>query len=405
MSDHHPQNVLQEINQSIACNEQENAKLPIIENLKTRIEKELKKDGLFELLFKKFHNTGSVCDQLQCCGRDYDFDINVILSIVEIEPKLRFFLRKDAPGFTQLQLTTDQLRSQKTKWNLNWDDFLYNLTSQDPKSGRLWIDPTFLRKWFQTIVKNVDVKYLTDNNVRDIKMEASGPGLRLKITAESLSDPIQVDLVPVLEFLPYNLFANCGVFMNLSILIPFAAKNEHPWIKKFFLWLQMLRENFDITNDDNNKWENFVKKTESSRMKSPIFAKLLKFIARKFEVWLETHREFYIIFEVLYRNNVFKEPFFLVPKPCCHDNVEDADIKWRLDFQMAEIKILEGCPKNTIRLLKTFRSGNAKEMGGKNKHMSGLSSYLLKTIVMLLVRDKPGVNFTNKLAKEQSRKG
>ncbi len=89
----------------------------------------------------------------------------------------------------------------------------------------------------------------------------------------------------------------------------------------------MIGENFDMTNDNN--WENFVKKTEPSRMKSPIFAKLINFIVIKFEVWIETHREFYIIFEVLYRNNVFKEPFFFVLKPCSHDNVEDADIKWR----------------------------------------------------------------------------
>ncbi len=56
MSDYYAQNVLQEINESIPCNEQQNAKLPKIKNLKIRIVKELiKKDGLFELLFKKFY--------------------------------------------------------------------------------------------------------------------------------------------------------------------------------------------------------------------------------------------------------------------------------------------------------------------------------------------------------------
>jgi hypothetical protein len=132
-------------------------------------------------------------------------------------------------------------------------------------------------------------------------------------------------------------------------------------------------------------------------LRRQIFPNSINYMVRKFENWLKEHREFRIIYEVLLKHNMLQEPFFLVPKALSHENIEDADIMWRLDFHKAETKILRGYPKNIIRLLKTFRNGNAVDMGGKNKYMSGLSSYSLKTIVMLLFKERKGVNFINVL--------
>jgi len=89
-------------------------------------------------------------------------------------------------------------------------------------------------------------------------------------------------------------------------------------------------------------------------------------------------------------NNGLKEHFFLVPKALKNTNMDDADRMWRLDFHNVEMKILRGFPKSIIRLLKTFRNGNKEKM-------SGLSSYLLKTIVMLLVKKRSDLIWSEKI--------
>jgi hypothetical protein len=59
------------------------------------------------------------------------------------------------------------------------------------------------------------------------------------------------------------------------------------------------------------------------------------------------------------------------------------DSEWRLDFHDAEIQIIKdkGCAKPVIKLLKLFRNTNIV--------MKNLSSYLLKSIVMDLIRTNP----------------
>ena len=72
------------------------------------------------------------------------------------------------------------------------------------------------------------------------------------------------------------------------------------------------------------------------------------------------------------------ENFFMVPKSKYQNSPE-----WRLSFTDIERKILHqhGCAKMVIKLLKYFRDCN---------HLiQGLSSYSLKTLVMLMIRKEP----------------
>ena len=72
------------------------------------------------------------------------------------------------------------------------------------------------------------------------------------------------------------------------------------------------------------------------------------------------------------------EKFFLIPKSKHHNSPQ-----WRLSFPDMEKKILyqHGCAKMVIKLLKYFRDCNHE--------LQGLSSYSLKTLVMLMIRKNP----------------
>ncbi len=72
-----------------------------------------------------------------------------------------------------------------------------------------------------------------------------------------------------------------------------------------------------------------------------------------------------------------KKEFFVVPKP----RTSDDPTEWRLDFHDPEKEIIgnKGCAKMVIKLLKLFKS----------KNNLNTSSYLLKSIIMDLVRKNP----------------
>jgi hypothetical protein len=50
-------------------------------------------------------------------------------------------------------------------WVAQWNNFLKYLTLPDASTGRRWIDPAMLRRWFQGIVDKSNIKNLTDYNV------------------------------------------------------------------------------------------------------------------------------------------------------------------------------------------------------------------------------------------------
>ena len=72
------------------------------------------------------------------------------------------------------------------------------------------------------------------------------------------------------------------------------------------------------------------------------------------------------------------ENFFFIPKSKNYNSPQ-----WRLSFAELEKKILykHGCAKMVIKLLKYFRDCNPE--------LQGLSSYALKTLVMLMIRRDP----------------
>ena len=72
-----------------------------------------------------------------------------------------------------------------------------------------------------------------------------------------------------------------------------------------------------------------------------------------------------------------KKEFFVVPKP----STSKDPAEWRLDFHDAEKEIIgnKGCAKMVIKLLKLFKA----------KNNFNPSSYLLKSIIMDMIRQEP----------------
>jgi hypothetical protein len=382
-----PSVVLYEINESIACREKElNAKFTIIENLKSRLEKELKKDELFKLLFQRFHNTGSFYDGLACSdGSDYDLDLNLILSIEELLPVLRFFENKEASGFLRLNLKTGGHLKSEPNWEVKWSRFLDQLTSCDADTKCQWVDPSLLRRWFKTIVSNLDMGNLKGDDIMDVKVSSAGPAMKLTISAKSLPDSIDVDLVPVFQFLPEVLFY-VPEDHKFHDLVYSGERIGRPEIKSFFDRC-FLEFSIGMTKSASNRLDMELRPEEKFFLVLEDMEIMVKGGCQIKADQKKALEEFEIIYDVLSDNDGLKEPFFLVPKALKNINMADADKMWRMDFHNVEMKILTGYPKKIVCLLKTFRNGNAD-------NMSELSSYLLKTIVMLLVKERPDLTWS-----------
>jgi len=101
----------------------------------------------------------------------------------------------------------------------------------------------------------------------------------------------------------------------------------------------------------------------------------LDYVGDELQRFWESHME--AEFEE-YGTLAIDENFFLIPKSKHQDSPQ-----WRLSFTDLEKKILyqHGCAKMVIKLLKYFRDCNPE--------LQGLSSYSLKTLVMLMIRKDP----------------
>jgi len=191
-----------------------------------------------KVLFRKVYHTGSYYDGCRCAVAD-EFDLNLCLNIDFLQPFVKFFKVKNAPGFLKLVLTSDVLSTKKPAWNAQWPEFLKHLTRPcvDVTEGFCrTIDSSLMRDWFQDVVKNSNIGKLTDDDITSIKIIEHGPALTLKIETRNISTVIDVDVVPVFDF-RYGVLTNSNISYDLGskfnirrsdtfFLVPKQKRNE-----------------------------------------------------------------------------------------------------------------------------------------------------------------------------------
>jgi hypothetical protein len=169
----------------------------------------------------------------------------VVLSIEVLEPMLKFDHTSDnkAPGFLQLQLTSNSLNTSKPAWIDQWPEFIKNLTTPSVM-GSLWIDPNKVRSWFQSILKRSE-EHFKGNNLIRLSVATSGPAFKLSIVArsscQSMCMPFDVDLVPVFEF-------KCKSLANFCTIWDVLMSNS--WSEDSFFLVPKPLNSFEVENAD-----------------------------------------------------------------------------------------------------------------------------------------------------------